>query len=417
MIAPDSSPVVAVINPLWMGHHPTWFAQITASFLKAGVRVIGLCAEPALATQQAVAEAEMRGIENPGERISMHYLPLGKRSWFGGRFEGDPWRTRDRWYHAVVALEEAEAVKGWKAGLVYFPYLDSYLRFLPSPDVPGETIGRPWSGLYLRNHHYANEPTPMQGLRLLLKGDAMMRSPLCRGIGVLDERFNAELERYTGQKVISYPDSAPFNLPEEPVPLARQIVMEANGRKIVGLIGLEKRKGMLNLLRVALRADRMELPLYFVCAGVYGKGLFSKAEQQFIEGVADTLRGCNLHFDPGASRIPDEAAYNSIFTTFDVAWIAYEGFQGSSGALTKSAGFGIPALATAGECIGERVERYRVGLTIPEGDSDRALDGIQRLIQGVDWKGDLLDPQYEDYREAHRLERLDAILADLVAGL
>jgi glycosyltransferase involved in cell wall biosynthesis len=417
MSTPDSSPVVAVVNPLWMGHHPTWFAQITASFLKAGAHVIGLCAEPALATQQALAEAEMRGIPPCEERISMHYLPLGKRSWFGGRFEGDPWRTRDRWYHAAVALEEAETVKGWKADLVYFPYLDSYLRFLPSSEVPGETIGRPWSGLYLRNHHYAKQGAPLQGLRLWAKGDALMRSPLCRGIGVLDERFNADLARYTGQKIISYPDSAPFNLPDEPVPLAKQIVEEANGRKIVGLIGLEKRKGMLNLLRVALRADRLELPLYFVCAGVYGKGLFTKSEQQFIEGVADTLRGRNLHFNPAASRIPDEAAYNSIFTTFDVAWIAYEGFQGSSGALTKAAGFGIPTLATAGECIGARVERHSIGLTIPEGDSDKALDAIKRLIEGMDWKGEVLNPQYEEYRELHKLERLDAILAGLVAKI
>ena len=39
----------------------------------------------------------------------------------------------------------------------------------------------------------------------------------------------------------------------------------------------------------------------------------------------------NIHFNPDAGRIPDEADFNDLFRTFDVAWAAYEGFQGSSG--------------------------------------------------------------------------------------
>lgn len=395
-----------------------WLAQVTASFLKAGARVIVLCAEPVLARQQALAEAERHGIPDAGPRISMHRLTLGeKRSWFGGRFEGDPWRTKERWDDAGRALDEAEAATRWKVDLVYFPYLDSYVRFLPRPKVPGNSIRRPWSGLYVRNHHHAGPPSLMKTMRVFAKGDALMRSPLCRGIGVLDERFNDRMASYTGQEIISYPDSAAFNLPDEPTPLATRILKEANGRKIVGLIGIERRKGILNLLRVALRADRLELPLYFVCAGVYGRDLFTRSEQQFIEGVAETLGGRNLHFDPAATRIPDEAAFNSLFSTFDVAWTAYEDFPGSSGVLTKAAGFDIPVLATEGHCIASRVERHGIGLSIPEGDSERALDGIQRLTRGVDWKDELLDLSYEGYRELHRLERLDAILAGLVKGL
>lgn len=411
---------IALIDPLWYGHHPMYFSQFTTSFLKAGVNVIGLCPEPVAAREEAIVAATMRGIPDVDERISMHFLPAGKRSWFRNRFEGDPLRTYRRWTRAAAVLEEAENASGWSADLIYFPYLDSYLRFLPSPSVPDATFGRPWSGLYLRNHHHAEKPSLKRSLRFLAKGDALARSPLCREIGVLDERFNESLRRYTGKPVVSYPDATCIDLPSQRTRLAESILKKARGRKIIGLIGLEKRKGLLTLLKTALEAHRQNLPLYFVCAGVFGRFLFSAEEQQFIDGILARIRSGdldNLHFDPEAVRIGTDADFNSLFTTFDVAWTAYEGFQGSSGALSKAAEFEIPALATAGECIGGRVERHRIGLTIPEGDPVKALEAIQHLLAGMDWNEHPLLPGYEGYRRLHSLERLDSILAGLVAGL
>lgn len=410
-------PTVALIDPLWYGHHPMYFAQFTASFLKAGARVIGLCPEPEAATSEAIATATYRGIPDAAQRISMHLLPPGHRSWFRGRFEGDPWRTFQRWKRAAHALEEAEAVIGWNADLIYFPYLDSYLRFLPVAHVPAATFGRPWAGLYLRNHHHAETPSLKRALRFLAKGDALMRSDLCRGVGVLDERFNESLHAYTGQAITSYPDATNTDITPEPTELAKTILSEARGRKIIGLIGLERRKGILTLLKVAQEAHRHSLPWFFVCAGVFGRDLFSVEEQAFIDGIVADVRGGrmdNLHFDPDAKRIGTDAEFNSLFNTFDVAWTAYEGFQGSSGALTKAAEFGMPSLATAGECIGGRVERHRIGLTIPEGDSGRALEAIRRMIGGIDWQDRPLSPNYDAYRSEHGLSRLDSILAALV---
>ena len=410
-------PTVALIDPLWYGHHPMYFSQFTASFLKAGARVIGLCPEPAAANDEAIQAAALRGISDAKERVSMHLLEPGRRSWFGHRFEGDPWCTYQRWNAAAEALEHTEAVTGWKADLVYFPYLDNYLRFLPGSEIPANTIGRAWSGLYLRNHHHADKPSLLRSLRLLAKGDALIRSPLCRGIGVLDERFNESLETYTGKPMASFPDATSTALPAQPTQLARQVIDAARGRKIIGLIGLERRKGVLTFLRVALQAMREERPWYFVCGGIYGESLFTRDERAFIAGVTEKLNGLNLHFDPAAPRIPTDSDFNSLFTTFDVAWTAYEGFHGSSGALTKAAEFGIPSLATAGECIGDRVERHRIGLTIPEGDPAKAVEAIGHLLDGHDWQSLPLDPDYEGYRRLHGLERLDDLLEDLLGRI
>ncbi len=410
-------PTVALVDTLWIGHHPMYFGQFTASFLRAGARVIGLCPDP----DAAVREAEHAGV--PADRrdhVSMHELPAGGRSWFNGRFEGDPLRTLQRWQRTAERLRAAEKATGWHADLVYFPYLDSFLRFLPLSSIPEVTIDRPWSGLYLRNHHHRHAPSLLHRLRLIAKGDAILRSPLCRGIGVLDERFIETMERYSGLRVDAFPDATRTERPEQPPARVNEVLAAAAGRRIIGLIGLEKRKGALNMMRVARLAAEAGKPWYFVFAGTFGLAEFSPGEQRWIERFIDDMASGvldNVHFDPEAPRIPTEAEFNALFASFDLAWAAYEGFQGSSGTLSKAAAFEIPTLATAGECIGERVARYRIGLTIQEGDSEAAFEAIGRLLDGADWNRRPLDPDYASFRDDHSIGRLDQLLAEMVARM
>lgn len=414
MTPSSSQKTVALIDPLWVGHHPMYFSQFTAAFLRLGACVIGLCPEPTEALHAARTAAAIADFDR---RVTTHHLPSGKRSWFRGRFEGDPLRTFQRWKRAADALRAAERNAGRRADLVFFPYLDSYLRFLPFSVVPELTLGRPWSGLYLRNHHHGETPSIRKSLRLLAKGDAVIRSPLCRGIGVLDERFIAPMQRYTRQQVHAFPDVTDATLPEHPHPLAEELRRKAAGRRIIGLIGLERRKGLLNLLRVADLARDAGLPWYFACVGRFERGEYNADELARLDNVA--LRAAdggitNVHFDPRGDRIPAEADYNSIFASFDVAWAAYEGFQGSSGTLGKAAAFDIPCIATAGECIGHRIEGYRTGLTIPEGDSHCALDAIRRILDRRDWGDQPLVGEYDHFRADHGVARLDELLGTLL---
>ena len=415
---PENGKTVALVDPLWIGHHPMYFSQFTASFLRSGARVIGLCPEPEAALRDLRESVDADTAATLARRVHFRRLPAGGRSFFNGRFEGDPVRTFSRWQQAAASLARAEAASGWHADLVYFPYLDSYLRFLPVPAIPGILLNRPWSGLYLRNHHHGEPPSLKKSLRLLAKGDALLRSELCRGIGVLDERFIPAMEKY-GLPITAYPDVTQANLPAEPFPLALEIQRKAAGRKIIGIIGLERRKGFLTLLRTAQLAREADLPYYFVCAGTIHLPQFSEAEQAEILSLAKGIAAGeihNLHFDPAAGRIPNEADYNSLFRAFDIAWAAYEGFEGSSGTLGKAAAFEIPSLATAGECVGNRVQTYRLGLTIPQGNAEHALSAIAHLAASSDRDGNPLSPRFGEYREHHSQARLDRILAELLAG-
>ena len=416
---PENGKTVALIDPLWIGHHPMYFSQFTASFLRAGARVIGLCPEPEAAMRDLLQTVDADTAAILTRRVHFHQLPTGSRSFFRGRFEGDPARTFSRWKQAAEILAQAEAASGLHADLVFFPYLDSYLRFLPIPAIPGILLNRPWSGLYLRNHHHGESPSLKKSLRLLAKGDALIRSNLCRGIGVLDERFIPAMEK-SGVRVTAYPDVTQADLPAEPFPLALEIQRKAAGRKIIGIIGLERRKGFLTLLRTAELVREAGLPYYFVCAGTIHLPQFTEAEQAEIHALVKGVAAGkihNIHFDPAAGRIPNEADYNSLFRAFDIVWAAYESFEGSSGTLSKAAVFEIPSLATAGECVGNRVETYRLGLTIPEGNAAQALAAIPHLAALTARDGKPLSPRFADYREHHSLERLDRILGELLESL
>jgi glycosyltransferase involved in cell wall biosynthesis len=417
---PASHKTVALVDPLWIGHHPMYFSQFTASFLRSGARVIGLCPEPEAAMADLLKAVNIETAESLSGRVYFHRLATGKRSFFNGRFEGDPVRTFARWRTAADTLTDAEAESGLRADLVYFPYLDSYLRFLPFPAVPGFLLNRPWSGLYLRNHHHGETPSLKKSLRLLAKGDAILRSDLCLGIGVLDERFIPAMEKPGGIRITAYPDVTQEDLPAEPYPLALEIRRKAAGRTVVGMIGLERRKGFLTLLRAAKLAREAGLPIYFVCAGTSYPQEFTDAEQAELFELSRAIDAGeidNLHFDPTAGRIPNEADYNSVFRTFDIAWAAYEDFEGSSGTLSKAAAFEIPCIATAGECVGSRVETYRLGLTIPEGNAEQALAVIPCLAAGKDREGNPLSPKFAEYRHHHSQARLDRILAELLGAV
>jgi glycosyltransferase involved in cell wall biosynthesis len=395
---------VALIDPVWVGHHPMYFTQFTGSFLRAGARVIGLCPDPqgALANLRAAfPDADLDG------RVRMFNLRTGKRSFFNGRFEGDPARTFDRWRKAADALADAQSASGWQADLMYFPYLDSYLRFMPLPILPEMLIHLPWSGLYLRNHHHGEKPSFAKRLRLLAKGDAIFRSRTCLEVGVLDERFIPAMEQLTGKRVIAYPDVTQEGMPPAPTALAEEIRNRAAGRPVIGIIGLEKRKGFLTLLRTAKLAKEREIPAFFVCAGIYPPGEYTEEERSEISALTEDVSDI-LHFNPDSGRIASEADYNSLFSVFDIAWAAYEDFQGSSGTLSKAALFGKTCIATAGECVGQRVERYRMGMTIKQGSAEAALEAIRQLAVAK------LEPRFADYREDHSLARLDSILANLL---
>jgi hypothetical protein len=393
---------IALADTRWVGHHPTFFREFVASLRRLGVFVIALCPEPDdLAPAEGLFAARL---EAPNESVFT-------------RLDNDPASTLFRWWSTRRALDRAEDACGQTADLVFFPYLDSYLRFLPAPGVPDLVLGRPWSGLYFRNQHLDGAGgRPGSLIRNLAKGDRLLRSrstlPL---VGVLDERFNDGLARRAGRTAIAFPDITDETPPAGATPLAATLLERAAGRPIIGLAGsLEKRKGLLTLLRTAETSAAAGDRWFFAAVGPFAHDTFSMQELDWIDQIRTRL-GDSLYLDLPGARIPDGAPYNAVFSTFSVSWAAYEDFQGSSNTLTKAALFEKPVVATIGECIGGRVEAHALGATFPERDHAAAHTALRRLL--AEERAGAVRRGFAGYRRLHSRPQLDATFQQLMASV
>ena len=417
MSAPPTSPIptVALVDTRWGGHHLTYLREFTASLLRLGARVHLICFDPA----QIVASlpADLAGAA--AERVICQVFIHRNQGVIRKKRDHDPLSTLARWRATGRAVRRIEARSGFTTDLVFFPYLDSYLRFAPFPLLPKWMLGRPWSGLYLRNGHLdAEQRSAAPWWKRAAKGDSLMKAPDCRAIYVLDERFNAELSSMVGHPVLAFPDMTDETPPDSPSEIAIEIRRKARGRKIIGLISIEKRKGLLTLLKVAKLAKERDDPWFFVVTGPFARDTFTEEELAFCEEMVGQVadgRMDNLHIDLSGTRFQDGKPYNALFTIFDIVWAAYENFEGSSNALTKAAAFRIPLLATKGQCIGGRVQRYQLGRTIPEGDAKAAHAAIQGIIARETEDGRPLVPDFETYHQLHSRAQLDRIFGSLLA--
>lgn len=404
----QTEPTVALVDTRWEGHHPTYLREFSASLLRIGAHVLLLCRKSDEIISQLPQE----------QRCRVHSHPFVHRNhgMIAPHRDHDPASTLLRWRATGNELRAAEKNSGRRADLVFFCYLDSYIRFAPFPVVPSFLLGRPWSGLYFRNAHLGKPDGSVTHLiRRAAKGDRILANSDCKAVCVLDERFNLALERICGHPVLAFPDITDETPPTTPCRKTREIMEKSAGRKIVGMISMEKRKGLLTFLRCAIRAHERGEPWFFAVTGPFMRETFSAQELSFCDEIAVRASSGgmdNLYFDTSGERIPDGAAYNTLFGIFDVIWAAYEGFEGSSNALTKAAAFRKPLIATAGECIGKRVECYQLGETIPEADVDAALEAIRKIVTNEACP----ERRFAEYHRLHSRDHLDSMFVHLAGG-
>lgn len=411
----SSIPTVALIDTRWGGHHLTYLCEFTASLLRLGARVHLICYDPARIVESLPPELASAAAERVVCQVFVHR----NQGVIHRKRDHDPLSTLARWRATGRAVRRIEARSGYRTDLVFFPYLDSYLRFAPFPSLPKWLLGRPWSGLYLRNGHLDAEQFPnTPWWKRAAKGDSLMKAPDCRAIYVLDERFNEELSSAVGHPVFAFPDMTDETPPDGSSEFATEIQQRARGRKIIGLISIEKRKGLLTLLKTAQLAKESGKPWFFVATGPFAHETFSAEELSFCEEMARQAadgRMDNLYLDLSGARFQDGKPYNALFTSFDIIWAAYEDFEGSSNALTKAAAFRIPLVATQGQCIGGRVERYQMGRTMSQGNATEAVDAIAGIFAGLTADGKPLYPAFGEYHHLHSRSRLDDIFRSLLA--
>ncbi|CAG0936780.1 hypothetical protein TFLX_05671 [Thermoflexales bacterium] len=394
---------VALICPALSGHHETYLRIFAQTLLNADYRVAAF-------TPQSQRLISWTGDTLPehAERLTAFDLAYSRKIRIPGPLS--IFFDKLAWVHFTANLVQKSGVK---SDMVFHTWLDNCLTPGLAASLTDLLVPYLWSGLYFhpwylrQNLHYA------QLRRGFLSNHAALRSRRCPAVAVLDEgiadRLRAELG---GKPVVVFPDIADATPPDRDFAPVAEIRARANGRKIIGLAGaLAKRKGMLTLMETARQSS--EENWFFVFAGELLLDSFLPEEQRWIQSwIQSPPPNCYFHLQ----RLPAEAQFNAIIDTCDILFAAYHHFLSSSNLLTKAALFEKPIIVSKGYCMGDRVQRYGLGLTIPENDVAQCLAAIHHLCNQVTHDQFFSTARFADYRQQHSIEQLRVAFMKVLAA-
>ena len=388
---------VAIVDTLWAGHHPTYFKLFCAIAIDCDHKVVAL--SPAF-SEMTEWKNQKKYTSDQIEILSCNEItPLN----FPIQFIGSLLTTGKRWLNVKITLKEI------KPDLVFFPWLDSYLGVFLFPFIHKIIFPFAWSGIYFHPIYLRVKAVNRLRQRVHETTAKIFMSDKCMGVAVLDEGISSSLQKLVGDKPVTvFPDVADASAPDSDYSVIKKIKAKAKNRKIVLLAGsLEKRKGFLTLLETAFNSPSEDF--FFVFAGRLYESTFSEDELGLIEHLAfDPPENCFFFF----KEIPKEAQFNALIAVSDVIFACYNDFPHSSNMLTKAALFNKPIIVSNRYCMGEMVNKYRLGATINEGDYRGCIKAIMDLTKS---KNIIADICFGKYRAVHAINKFKDKFIDLLS--
>lgn len=413
---------IALVDTDWLGHHATFFKNYTRALLELGYRVLAFCPDPEDLHQWATSHIGdrlgkdsnrlciyklVRPIEN-NFRLRLSYkllreldkklIKLGIDSYFKDILSLE---TMQYWRDVSVALDKAVLEIGKKPDLVFFAMLDYYLSKWISPSQISKVFPYQWSGLYFNPTHLRVTKSQQGKDTDSWQPDNLLNSSLCQSVALLDEGVAGKLSQRIAKKpIVVFPDITNEAEPDWEYDRVKELKEKAKGRKIIGLFGsLDIRKGILTMLLAAEQLKNKEF--FFILAGKLWLSTFSFENQKRIkELINSSPSNCLFYLD---EFIPDGEKMNGLLSACDILMLAYDNFPHSSNMLTKAAVLKKQVIVSKGYCMAERTNKYRLGLTIPEGDVSELVKAIEYMSQG---EGGKLDSDFVGLRKEHSYERL-----------
>jgi hypothetical protein len=379
------------------GHRPA-FAKLFAKYLvKAGYFVVIAFPDK---EKSAWIEASLLsdGIGKNNFRMVDHTARRNASSPRLGSF-GDVLSTLKLWRDTATVVEEIESVHNIRIDKVFLAWLDSYLANYLSHRVIDTILNRPWSGMYF--HPWFLYDPKLNDTSKMSSIDSVFRSKFCSSIAIHDEFVSDKLSLRTGKRVVIFPEAADSTPPAKDFPMADEIKKKSNGRMAIGLIGLARRKGIMLLLNLAMKAEPSDF--FFVMIGPIIWHEYSEAEKVFISDFLDRKHE-NVFYHP--EYLDEGANVNAVICALDVLYLVYENFKSSSNFVTKAAIFRKPVLAADQHWMGKVVRKYGMGEVVAENNLDQALAALKLLKRDL---GHFNFEKYSDYMRIHAEENLEQV--------
>lgn len=384
---------IVLIERQYNGHRPTYLYQYSRILIESGHNVSIICGDPQKCRMDINVEKQL-----PEVRV-YDFLEYNSKKIFLSRFSF--FNNYILWKRLKLSLKNIRNVD-----FVFFMYFDDFVfnfhlkhvnrlkvniflnKFILPPLLDNNLKIR-WSGILFHPAYFMH-----------IDFKYLRRSKFNRSIAVLDETYYFE---YGARRKVVLPDITDEQKPLLLSELAENILEKAKGRKIISLLGsLEKRKGILPLLDVAKEIDSSKY--FFLIAGVLDEN-YSDFELSKIKS-ASQLTNCYLKFD----GIPTEYDFNSLVSISDIIYIVYINFFHSSNLLTKASLFEKPVLSLKNNCIGERVKRYGIGISI----STSNVEEIRKSLEDFNINWDRSDSHFSDYFFLHSQKQLRYVLSDIL---
>lgn len=369
---------IVIVDGAWGGHHPVYIKTFARVLLEAGYRVSVLCPDPDTMNVWVSQQLFDKSINfkayyfvESAFRIKWSFIPFRLKSAL---------IVLNRWLHIKRSLNEIVHSK-CKPDLIFFAWLDNYLNPYIRAFFIDILFQFNWSGLYFHPRHLRikKEKWTVTDWFYRAPENLIARSKFTCSLAVLDagivDKLRTQLPK---KKIFIFPDFTDETPHEENYSLASEIKSKAKDRIIIGLLGsLERRKGLLTLLRIAKQsADRN---WFFVFAGQWASQTFSEEEQNEIKSIIDNqVDNCFFYLE----RIPDDAQFNALVNGCDVIFAVYEDFPHSSNLITKAALYGKSLLVGSGGYMEEVVKQYKLGEVVPPSDIQASIAALSKLTAG-----------------------------------
>ncbi len=390
---------IALIDFLWVGHHPSFFRLYCRALLERGHRVVAFCPQPG-EVERWEPEAS-----RTGRLVAQEFTDeVQRHRW---KRKVPPLAVRHRFQQSARRLAAWEARSGGRIDLVFFACLYAGTAPLGGTDA---VFPYRWTALLLDSGVVRLPAGPGQWWRYRSFDPlAVFRTRNCVSMATLDEFIRDALERRTGKPVHVLPDTVDDQPPRPGLPLVQTVRDRAGGRAVIGCFGqFARRKGALGFLRLA-QASREE-PWFFVWAGPADERTFSGDEWRWINTfLASRPTNCLVEF----GRVADGPDFNALVAASDVLCLSYHQHVGSSNMIGKAAAFDKRIVVSDGYCMADQVRRYDLGLCVPEDDVAAAHHALRRLLMA---DGILPTPRFAEYRAAHSPARFSEAVAAMTAN-
>ena len=386
------------------GHHFAFLCQFSRALLAEGHVVT--CAVPGSKKIQQWIEVNCAGEQERFHEVEV-LAPIHNGSgWLREKLSGI-----QAWVSRTALVRAVENSVGMPVDLLFFAWLDEILDRRTHPFLIDIIFPYKFSGLYFHPYHLRKTEKFLNRRAVWRDFDAPLLSKRCIGVAVHDRGIADAFSKRLAKPVIHFPETADATPPQPHHPLAEAIRHQAKDRIVVGIIGCEKHKGFLNLIRAIKGTD--ETRFYFALIGILPESSYDPDSWREITNfLASTPENVLTHFH----SLREGEEYNSVFCSFDIIYLVYADFISSSNRLTKAAHFGRLVLAQDNYCIGSDVREFDLGETVRPGDPNAIVQGLCKLERRIRESCFPLE-QWRMYRELNSEEILALKFKELLSTL